>query len=265
MHEVQKQLSLALWSLELDEAIQQTEELTRLKSKFLTNVTHELRTPLNGIINYIGFVLDDSSTLSSEQIEYLSQALQAAEKLERTINNILDMSKLEVGQMSLYLGQTDLAEIVSETKPLIEEMIREKPVRYVTDISPGLPKFLGDRLRLRQIILNLLSNAAKFTEAGTIYLQAYPKNGQVVISVADTGIGIDEAMLPVIFEQFVSSGLTDAKRNVGPGLSMPITKSLVELHGGQVEVDSQPGQGTTFTITIPLKQEKIEQENGHVR
>ena len=108
-------------------------------------------------------------------------------------------------------------------------------------------------LRLRQIILNILSNAAKFTEAGSIYLRAYPDNGNVIIQVTDTGVGIDESTLPTIFQHFVNTGLTDTNKYFGPGLSMPITKSLVELHGGQVDVVSRPGQGTTFTVKLPVE------------
>ena len=246
-----------MWSLELDTAIQTIEQLTRLKSRFLTNVTHELRTPLNGIINYIGFVIDDYiGLLNSEQNDYLHRALEGAEKLEQIINNILDMSKIEAGQMTLNLQPTNVAAVVAKTTPLIEEMIKDKPVRLITDIRPDLPNLYCDQLRLRQIILNMLSNAAKFTEFGSIYLSAYLDNGNVIVQVTDTGAGIDEKILPTIFQQFISTRLTDATRHVGPGLSMPITKSLVELHGGQLDVDSKPDQGTTFTVILPIQREK---------
>ena len=255
--ELQRQLSLALWSLELDEAIQATEQLTRLKSKFLTNVTHELRAPLNGIINYIGFVVDDYlDSLEQEQREHLESALQGAEKLEQIINNILDMSKIEAGQMTLNIQPTNLADIVARTTPIVREMIGDKPVRFITEIKDDLPNLDGDRLRLRQIILNTLSNAAKFTQRGSIHLSARPDNGNIILRVTDTGIGIDEKILPTIFQHFASTGLTDANQNTGPGLSMPITKSLVELHGGRLDVESYPHQGTIFTITLPIKQKE---------
>jgi|GEM_PF-1538160 len=254
--ELQRQLSLALWSLELDEAIQTTEQLTRLKSKFLTNVTHELRAPLNGIINYIGFVIDDYiDSLNQEQRLHLKSALHGAETLEQIINNILDMSKIEAGQMTLNIQSANLAEIVDRTTPIIEQMIRSKPVKLITEIRSDLPELYGDRLRLRQIILNMLSNAAKFTRKGIIHLSAYPDNGNIIVQVKDTGIGIDATILPTIFQHFTSTGLSDANQHTGPGLSMPITKSLVELHGGRLDVESTPNQGTTFTVTLPTKQE----------
>jgi len=253
--ELQKQLSMALWILELDRAIQITEELTRLKSKFLANVTHELRTPLNAIINYIGFVIDgDTGPLNRDQINYLNQALQGAEKLLSIINNIVDMSKIEAGQMTLQLASVNLGELITATIPNVKEILQDKPVQMITDLAPTLPDLLGDRLRLRQIILNLLSNAAKFTEAGSVQLRAYPANGNVVIQVADTGRGIKEEMLPIIFQQFTKEGLTDRDEHGGGGLSLSITKSLVELHGGYIQVESRLGRGTIFTVTLPVKQ-----------
>jgi signal transduction histidine kinase len=251
--EVQKQVSLAAWSLELDRAIQATEELTRLKSQFLANVTHELRTPLNGIINYIGFVVDeDTGPLNEEQAYYLKGALRSAEKLLEIINNILDMSKIEAGAMTLQLDQVNLAELVDEILPLTTELLNDKPIELKVELFPALPVLQADRLRLRQVILNMLSNAAKFTEAGAITLKLYPDNGHAVIQVADTGIGIKEEVLPTIYEEFISVGLTDTEENFGPGLSMPIAKALVEMHGGQMEVESQVGQGTTVTVRLPL-------------
>jgi signal transduction histidine kinase len=253
--ELQKQLSLALWVLELDQAIRTTEELTRLKSKFLANVTHELRAPLNAVINYIGFVVDgDTGPLNPEQIGYLNQALQGAEKLLGLINNILDMSKIEAGQMTLQLHPVNLAELIAETVAAIEGTLHGKPVQMVTELAPTLPNLLGDRLRLRQIILNLLSNAAKFTPAGMVGLKAYPDNGNVVIQVADTGQGIKEEILPTIFRQFTNERLMDRDEYGGSGLSLSITKSLVELHGGGIQVESWLGRGTIFTITLPVKE-----------
>ena len=191
--------------------------------------------------------------LNREQINHLEQALNSGEKLLEIINNILDMSKIEVGQMVIHPQSTNVADVVGEASHLIEHMVANKPIEFITDISPDLPNVYSDKLRRRQIIYNMLSNAAKFTRAGTIRLSAYPDNGNVIIQVADTGVGINQQRLPTIFEQFVSTGLSDAGHQHGPGLSMPITKSLVELHGGHVDVESRPGQGTTFTVILPLQ------------
>ena len=251
--ELQKQISLVLFSLELDKAIQTTQQLTKLKSRFLANVTHELRTPLNGIINYIGFVVDDYwEMLNEEQRNHLEGALQSAEKLEQIINNILDMSKIEAGQMKLNFQPVNLLDVLVNVMPTIETLIRNKPIEFVTNIPPEFPLLFCDRLRLRQIVINMLSNAAKFTPQGTIQLDAYTDNGNVVLQVSDTGVGIDDAILPTIFQQFTTIRLIDAHQHAGPGLSMPITKSLIELHGGQLTVQSRPGQGTTFTAILPI-------------
>ena len=244
---------LVLWSIELDQAIRTTAELTRLKSNFLANVTHELRTPLNAIINYIGFVVDeDTGPLNEEQSIYLSQALENSENLLQIINNILDMSKIEAGQMKLNIRPVNLTEVATELIPLINMMLENKSVRLITEIAPELPLLCGDRLRIRQIMLNILSNAAKFTHAGLIHLKLYSNNGNIIIQVTDTGVGITQEVLPTIFEQFISADLTDQGQYFGPGLSMPITKTLVELHQGKVEVESQETRGTTFTVTLPL-------------
>jgi signal transduction histidine kinase len=256
LSQLQQQMALALWSLELDTAVRTTEQLTRLKSKFLANVTHELRTPLNSIINYIGFVVDgDAGPLNAEQQLHLDQALHNAEKLLHLINNILDISKIEAGQMSLRFAPVNLAELISETLPQAQPALQRKPVRLLTELAPTLPPVQGDRLRLRQIILNLLSNAAKFTEAGTVQLKAYAENGSVVIQVADTGRGIEPAHLPRLFEQFTQEGLADQAEHAGAGLSLPISKALVELHGGQIQVESQVGQGTVVTVKLPVEEE----------
>jgi signal transduction histidine kinase len=253
--ELQKQLALALWSLELDEAIRSTEELTRLKSKFMANVTHELRTPLNGIINYIGIVVDgDTGPLNPEQTSHLSQALQNAEKLLGLINNILDMSKIEAGQMTLQVQPVNLALVITEAIPTIADTLNDKPVQLQTDLAASLTDIPADRLRLRQIILNLLSNAAKFTDAGTVWLKAFPENDHIVIQVSDTGRGIRAELLPTIFQQFTDQGLTDQAEHGSVGLSLPVTKSLVEMHGGYIQVESQIGRGTTFTVTLPAEQ-----------
>lgn len=256
--ELQKRVSFTLWSLELDQTIQRTEELTRLKSKFLANVTHELRTPLNGIINYIGFVVDGVvGPLNDQQLNYLRQALQNSEKLLQIINNILDMNKIEAGQMTLQSQPVDLTEVVTEITPLVQEILHNKPVELVTKISSPLPVLDGDRLRLRQIMLNLLSNAAKFTETGTVWLNLYATQDYTVIQVADTGTGIEAAVLPTVFQQFTGTGLADRQQRSGSGLGLPITKALVTLHGGKIDISSQAGQGTTVTVTLPVERDDL--------
>ncbi|MCB9076571.1 MAG: hypothetical protein H6631_03185 [Anaerolineaceae bacterium] len=262
--ELKKQISLALWSFELDETIHKVEELTRLKSRFLAHVTHELRTPLNGIINYIGFVLDDfRSNLNPEQVDHLERALSSAERLLHIINNILDMSKIEAGQMNLNRQPVNLAKLVSDLTPVIQHEIQSKPVELITDVAANVPEISGDYLRIRQIILNLLFNAAKFTQSGSIYLRVRPEAGTVVITVADTGPGIDDQLKGTIFQKFMSAGLTDVDQNLGPGLSMPITKALVELHGGRIDLTSRPGQGTIFVVTLPV--DLGEPVNGYIK
>ena len=253
LNELKKQISLAVWSFELDKNIHKVEELTRLKSRFLAHVTHELRTPLNGIINYIGFVLDDYyDHLNQEQIDHLARAIHSSESLLQIINNILDISKIEAGQMTLYRQPVNLTDLVTEITPIIQQKIETKPIEFITNVALDLPKIRVDRLRMRQILLNLLTNAAKFTQTGQISLHTWLDTNNITITVTDTGPGIEAQLIPTIFQQFSSDGLMDADQNLGLGLSMPITKALVELHGGQIDLMSQPGQGATFTVTLPV-------------
>jgi len=163
------------------------------------------------------------------------------------------MSKIEAGQMTLQLQPVKLSELIAETLPGVAEKLQGKPVQLAADLAPTMPEIIADRLRLRQIFSSLLSNAAKFTDAGVVWLKAYTDNGQhVVIEVADTGRGISPELLPTIFQQFTGEGLTDRLEHAGVGLSLPITKSLVELHGGYLEVESRVGQGTTFKVVLPF-------------
>lgn len=252
--EVQQQICLTVFSLTLDEAIHTTEALTRLKSKFLANVTHELRTPLNAIINYIGFVIDDADGLNQEQIDHLKHALHSAERLFDLINNILDMSKIEAGQMMLLTRPVDLTQLVTETMPVVDDLRGDKPIEIITNITPNLPMIQGDYLRLRQIVVNMLSNAIKFTERGVVQLSLYPDNGDVIIEVADTGRGIEDEILPTIFQGFRTAELTDVRQISGAGLGLLITKYLVELHEGRIKVVSQIGVGTTCIVNLPINE-----------
>lgn len=155
--------------------------------------------------------------------------------------------------MTLQLQPVNLPDIIAETVSRAADLIADKPVQLLTDLAPTLPALAADRLRLRQIISNLLTNAAKFTDSGQVWLKAYPENGHVVIQVSDTGRGIQAEFLSAIFQQFTGEGLADRDVYSSARLSLPVTKSLVELHGGHIRVESEVGQGTTFTVTLPAE------------
>lgn len=259
---LQEQVSLVLSGIQLAETREKAEQVAKLKSDFLTNVSHQLRTPLNAVINSTGLVADGMlGAVNSNQTNFLNRALQGAEHLKKLLNDVLDMTKIEIGQLSLQLETIELKMVVDDILPMINGMIKDKPVDLRVEFADDLPFLIADRLRVRQILLNLLSNAAKFTREGTITLKIWPEREWLYVSVADTGIGIAEENLALIFEDFTQLSVGSQKelrierrRHLGTGLGIPITKALVELHKGRIWVDSTLGEGTVFTFTLPIRQ-----------
>jgi signal transduction histidine kinase len=210
-------------------------------------------------MNSTGLVADgDLGQVTAEQKDFLSRAEQASEHLLKLLNDILDITKIETGQLTLQPETIYLPDVLSEVVPMIQSGLQQKNLSLALEHSPHLPALKADRLRLRQILLNLLTNAIKFTPAGYIRVRSWPQDGMIYISVEDSGIGIEPAGLAQVFQdyqQLTSSAQphlqSERRRHIGTGLGLSITKALVELHGGQIEVTSTLGQGTTFTFTLP--------------
>ncbi|MFZ4826407.1 MAG: GAF domain-containing protein [Phototrophicaceae bacterium] len=243
---------------ELQEAYQQLKELDRLKSDFLANMSHELRTPLNSIIGFSRVMLKGiDGPLSEMQEQDLNTIYNSGQHLLGLINDILDQAKIAADKMSLDREYFDITKVVDGVRSIGIGLVKEKPVDIMLNVAKNLPSAYGDEFRTRQVLLNLVSNSAKFTLQGTItisvYLQRSPKEQDMVrVDVADTGIGIAEKDIPTLFEAFrqVDSSLT---RTVGgTGLGLPIAKSLVELQGGEMFVQSKVGIGSIFSIILPL-------------
>ncbi|MCB0164198.1 MAG: hypothetical protein KDI79_08240 [Anaerolineae bacterium] len=259
--DLQEQVSLVLSGIQLAEAREKTERVARLKNEFITNVSHQIRTPLNVVINSTGLVADGIlGEIGQKETQYLYRAVQGSEYLKKLLNDILDMTKLEIGQLSLQLETTDIHLILDDILPMVHDMLKGKPIDLTLDVTADLPFVVADRLRLRQILLNLLSNAAKFTRQGSITLKIWQKRGWVFFSVVDTGIGIANENLSLIFEDFQQVSTKQPKeaqierrRHLGTGLGMPITKALVELHAGRIWVESELGVGSRFNFAIPIK------------
>lgn len=227
------------------------EEASRHKSEFLANVNHELRTPVSAIINYSGLVLNETEgQISQLQKENLQDLLNNAERLLQLIDGLLDIAKIEAGRLEVYIEAADLEEIVESVTPTIEAILKKDRVRMICDLDANLPVLNTDRDKLRQIILNLLDNAAKFTEDGEIRITATEENSAVKLVVSDTGIGIPAADLNRVFDEFhrVSNNGTKYR---GTGLGLAIVKRLVDLLGGSIEVSSEVNVGSTFTVMLP--------------
>lgn len=238
---------------ELAVARDQALTATRHKSEFLANMSHELRTPLNAVIGFSEVLLERMfGELNHKQEEYLGDILGAGRHLLSLINDILDLAKVESGQMELDLGTVDLPVVLNSTFTLIRERAKRHGIELSLDIDQRLGRFTVDERKLKQILLNLLSNAVKFTsDGGAVSLKAVRQDEGVEISVVDTGIGIEPEFQQKIFDEFFQVG-DSAQKHQGTGLGLAVAKKYVELHGGRIRVQSTKGQGSTFVFTLPV-------------
>lgn len=225
------------------------------KARFLANMSHELRTPMNAIIGFTSLLADDRSLeLSDRHRGNLERVSRNARDLLELINNVLDLSKIEAGRMDIYSEPVDMGDLMARAVAVVEPLKEDRPVRIDIDQEEGLPVVRTDRARLQQVLINLLSNAVKFTPEGEVTLAARRAGeDRISISVSDTGCGIDEADLPKIFEEFRQVGTHDRSARTGTGLGLAITRRLVEMLGGQIDVESRVGAGSTFTVTLPVE------------
>ena len=229
-------------------------QATRAKSHFLANMSHELRTPLNAIIGFTRLVMRRAKdALPPKQYENLEKILASSQHLLSLINAVLDLSKIEAGRMEVKPAEFLPEPLLDLCLKTVEPLVNADRVRLVKDVQGPLPTLFTDQEKLKQILINLLSNAAKFTEMGSITLRGHHLGERVEFAVADTGIGIPKAALGLIFEEFrqVDSGATRAHGGTGLGLS--ISSRLARMLGGEIIVESEEGKGSTFAFSIPLR------------
>ena len=229
-------------------------EANRTKSIFLANMSHELRTPLNAIIGYTALVREESGDMGFTDFdEDLGRVELAARHLLELINEVLDLAKVEAGHMAIHLAPIDLPGLCEELRATISPMCARGANRLVVEIDEDLAPLINDRTRLRQVMLNLLSNASKFTRDGLITLRVAPApdapGAQLIVE--DTGAGMNQEALRDVFEAFVQASASTARDHGGTGLGLPISRKLCELMGGTLEADSAPGVGSIFTVTLP--------------
>ena len=239
---------------EIEDKSRQIEAANRHKSEFLANMSHELRTPLNAIIGF-SEVLQEKlfGDLNEKQAEYTDDILTSGRHLLSLINEILDLSKVEAGRMELELATFDLPLAIDNARTFVRERATKHGIALDVAVDDRLGDFLGDERKIKQILLNLLSNAVKFTpEGGRIGIDARQTDGSVEISVSDTGVGIAAEDQPKVFEEFRQVGSDYAHKVEGTGLGLTLAKKFVELHGGKIWVESEPGKGSTFTFTLPI-------------
>lgn len=242
------------------QALEEMREVDRLKSQFLANMSHELRTPLNSIIGFSRVILKGiDGPITDTQEQDLSAIYNAGQHLLGLINNILDISKIEAGKMELAFTDIDLGEIIRGVMATAVGLVKDKPIELIVDIPGQLPHVQADNIRIRQVLLNLVSNAAKFTEEGHIGVSARTiqrgRRNEVVIAVFDTGPGINQEDQELIFEPFSQVDASPTRKTGGTGLGLSICRHLVELHGGVIWVESIPEEGSTFAFTLPFEPE----------
>ena len=233
-------------------AIREVEAANRAKSQFLANMSHELRTPMNAIIGYTELMLDETYGPLTDKMRDIHRRVERnGRHLLGLINEVLDLSKIEAGQLTLTLGEYSVVEMVRSAISSVESLAREKGLRlYVT--APALPIACGDERRMSQVVLNLLGNAIKFTDTGEVEVLVQTEGDRFSVAVRDTGPGIAPEDQRRIFEEFQQADTSLTRAKGGTGLGLAIARRIVELHGGSLSVESIPGNGATFTFAIPI-------------
>ena len=240
---------------EVADKSRQLEAASRHKSEFLANMSHELRTPLNAILGFSEVLAERMfGEVNEKQAEYLQDILSSGRHLLSLINDILDLSKVEAGRLELELGRFHLPTALDNALTLVRERATRHGITLTQTVDERVGDIVADERKVKQILLNLLSNAVKFTpEGGRVGLTATAAEGVVTIAVSDTGIGIAPEDQAAIFEEFRQVGRDDTRTQEGTGLGLTLAKKFVELHGGRIWVQSQVGQGSTFSFTLPVR------------
>ncbi len=238
---------------DLEQARAIAENAARIKADFVANMSHELRTPLTGILG-IHDLLRTEATLEPQQRRYLTLAHDAGKSLLTIVNDILDFSKIEAGQLSIETSPFSLELFVASCREFGQESAKKKSLEICAEVEGGPVTLLGDHNRLRQVLLNLITNAVKFTERGSIVIRVGydPDRARLHVAVSDTGIGIPPDKLPLLFGRFTQADTSITRRYGGTGLGLAISKRLVELMDGEIGVGSEPGRGSTFWFELPL-------------
>ena len=247
---------------DLQLAVKKAESADRLKSAFLATMSHELRTPLNSIIGFTGILLQKLvGPLSAEQEKQLIMVQGSARHLLELINDVLDISKIEADQLTITTETFDMGAVIQKSVEKILPNAEKKGLALSSKITPPVVELTSDRRRVEQILINLLTNAVKFTEKGTVHLISQIENNWLVTRLTDTGIGIKPDDVKTLFTPFRQIDIGITRQYEGTGLGLSICKRLVELLGGKIWVESEWGKGSTFTFTLPIKGSEYETKN----
>jgi len=239
---------------EIQDKSRQLEIASLHKSQFLANMSHELRTPLNAILGYNELILNNIYGETAGRMRAVLTRIQSnGRHLLRLINDVLDLSKIEAGQLTLSLADYSIKQVVHSVSAVVEPLATEKRLAFKVEVPPDLPPGCGDERRLTQVLLNLVSNAIKFTDVGEVTIKVSAANGAFTLSVRDTGPGIDPVDQVRIFEEFQQADSSVTKKKGGTGLGLSIARHIIEMHGGRIWVESSVGNGATFFFTVPVR------------
>ena len=242
---------------EIQDKSRQLEVASQHKSQFLANMSHELRTPLNAILGYTELMADGIyGELPEKTMAVLKRLESNGRHLLGLINDVLDLSKIEAGQLVLELSDYSLEDIAQTVRSTLEPLAADKKLTFKVEVSPKLPAGHGDGRRLTQVLINLVGNAIKFTDAGEVVITAGANDGSFHLSVRDTGPGISAADQARLFQEFQQADNAITRKKGGTGLGLAISKRIVEMHGGKIWVESQVGKGSTFSLTVPVRVEQ---------
>jgi len=242
---------------EIQDKSHQLEVASQHKSQFLANMSHELRTPLNAILGYTELMTDGAYGEPSEKMLGILKRLEAnGRHLLGLINDVLDLSKIEAGQLVLELSDYSIQDIAQTVRSALEPLAADKKLAFKLELAPQLPSGHGDGRRLTQVLINLVGNAIKFTDAGEVAIKAEANNGAFCVSVRETGPGIAAADQTKLFQEFQQADNAITRKKGGTGLGLAISKRIIEMHGGRIWVESQVGQGSTFAFTLPVVVER---------
>jgi signal transduction histidine kinase len=242
---------------EIQDKSRQLAEASQHKSQFLANMSHELRTPLNAILGYTELIIDGIYGETPEKAQAVLKRVESNGKhLLGLINDVLDLSKIEAGQLKLSLADYSIKDVVYNVVSAVEPLATKKKLDFKVDVRPDMPTAHGDEQKLTQVLLNLAGNAIKFTDAGEVAIKVTAANGSYTVAIQDTGPGISAADQAKLFQQFQQADNSITKSKGGTGLGLAISKKIIELHGGSISVQSSVGHGSTFAFTLPITVER---------
>ena len=242
---------------EIQDKSRQLAEASQHKSQFLANMSHELRTPLNAILGYTELIADGVYGEPTDKMMGVLKRLESnGRHLLGLINDVLDLSKIEAGQLVLDLGDYSLGDVAHTVYSAVEPLAADKKLTFKAEVARDLPRGRGDERRLTQVLLNLVGNAIKFTDVGEVVIKATANNGAFNLSVRDTGPGISAADQAKLFQEFQQADNSITRKKGGTGLGLAISKRIIEMHGGRIWVDSVAGEGSTFSFVLPVRVEQ---------